>query len=184
MTLLGRIISPRCFLACTATLQFECLYLPCHSALTTFGYHEVIPILRKDGQEHKLPAFSICCSKCWQLYEQLHRLTCSNSLLHVCLVALHLCQSPEQALDPYWDMMCQMALERCVMQPHTLNSMGFPGTKPADLPIRDLFGESMGLVTVQFSVCSESKLTGVHVVVLCTICRMKLAQTESHQCLL
>ena len=141
----------------TATLQFECLYLPCHSALTTFGYHEVIPILQKDGREHKLPAFSICCSKCWQLYEHLQHLTCSNSLLHVCLVALHLCQSPEQALDPYWDMMCQIALERCVMQPHTLNSMGFPGPKPADLPIRDLFGESMGLVTVQFSVFTESK---------------------------
>ena len=113
-----------------------------HSALTSFGYHEVTPIVRKDGQEYKLPSFSICCSMCWQLHEQLHHLTCSNSLLHVCLIALHLCQSPEQTRDPYWDVMCKMALEGGFKQPHALRSMGFPNSKAANLPIRDLFSES------------------------------------------
>ena len=113
----------------------------CYTALTTFGYHEVTPIVRKEGRERKLPTFSICCSTCWQLYDQLHQLACSDSLLHVCLVALQLCQSPEQAQDPYWDVMCQMALDACVKQPHTLSSQGFPSARATDLPVRDLFGE-------------------------------------------
>ena len=114
----------------------------CYTALTTFGYHEVTPIVRKEGRERKLPTFSICCSTCWQLYDQLHQLACSDSLLHVCLVALQLCRSPEQAQDPYWDVMCQMALDACVKQPHTISSQGFPSARATDLPVRDLFGES------------------------------------------
>ena len=113
---------------------------PC-VALTTFGYHEVTPIIQREGRERKLPTFSVCCSISWQLSEQLHHLSCSDSLLHVCLVALHLCRSPEQARDPYWDVMCQMALDGCVKQPHTLISLGFPGAASADVPIRELFGE-------------------------------------------
>lgn len=128
---------PRMFSVHVCACAFHCC-----TALTTFGYHEVTPIVRKEGRERKLPTFSICCSTCWQLYDQLHQLACSDSLLHVCLVALQLCRSPEQAQDPYWDVMCKMALDACVKQPHILSSQGFPSAMAKDLPVRDLFGES------------------------------------------